>query len=63
MMTQKAWIIPGIQKRRVSKQLIAKSFPQPFSASTPNGGKKKAKMNLKMSEHVSGISELREKNG
>jgi len=48
-------MIPGIKPSRVRRMLITKSWPHPFSARTPNGGRNTARMNLKMSVHVNAM--------
>ena len=48
-------MMPGIKPRNVRAMLIKRSTPQPFSASTPSGGRITAKMILQMSEQVKGI--------
>ena len=39
----------------VKAMLIKRSTPQPFSANTPSGGSKTAKIILQISEQVNGI--------
>lgn len=38
--TQKAWIMPGSQKKKQSIRLMIKSLPNPFSKKTAKGGKR-----------------------
>lgn len=45
----RAWIMPGMYPRMVSRMLMSKSAPQPRSRKTPRGGRMMARMILQIS--------------